>query len=267
MAKGVNAGRNSVMAEQEGPVLVGAEAWESAGTNGANVLVLHGFTGSPISMRPLAEAFAAAGFAVSMPRLPGHGTVVEDMIPTRWEDWIGHARAAYDALAARRGPIVVAGLSMGGTLTVALGLDHPNTAGLVLVNPAVEPMAEEFRVLLGQMAEVSETMPAIGDDIAKPGVSERSYDATPIKALLSLAEAGDELAARLGELRMPVLLCASPQDHVVPPTAPDYFCARVSASVERVVLERSFHVATLDHDAPLIESSAVAFARRVCGLG
>ena len=44
------------------------------------MLVLHGFTGSPVSMRPLAEVFADAGFAVELPRLPGHGTAVEDMI-------------------------------------------------------------------------------------------------------------------------------------------------------------------------------------------
>lgn len=217
-------------------------------------------------MRPLAEAFAVAGFTVSLPRLPGHGTVVEDLIPTRWEDWIGHARAAYDELAARCNLVVIAGLSMGGTLTVALGLDHHGVAGLVLINPAVEPVAEEFRSLLSQMAEASETMPAIGDDIAKPGVSEGSYEATPIAALLSLADAGDALAARFGELSMPILLMNSPQDHVVPPTGPDYFCARVTAPVERVILERSFHVATLDYDAELIETSAVAFARKVCGL-
>ena len=217
-------------------------------------------------MRPLAEAFAVAGFSVSMPRLPGHGTVVEDMIPTRWEDWLGHARASYEALAARCDRVMIAGLSMGGTLTVRLGLDHPEAAGLVLINPAVEPMAEEFRSALRQMAEVSDTMPAIGGDIAKPGVSEGSYEATPIRALLSLAAAGDELAARLGELSMPILLLNSPQDHVVPPTAPDYFCARVTAPVERVVLEKSFHVATLDYDAELIETSAVTFALKVCGL-
>lgn len=217
-------------------------------------------------MRPLAEALAVAGFAVSLPRLPGHGTVIDDMIPTRWEDWLGHARAAYEALAARCDGVVVAGLSMGGTLSVAIGLEHPGIAGLVLINPAVEPVAEEFRSLLSQMAEVSETMPAIGGDIAKPGMSESSYDATPLAALLSLAAAGDGLAARLGELSMPIMLMNSPQDHVVPPTAPDFFCARVTAPVERVVLERSFHVATLDYDAELIESSAVAFAQKACRL-
>jgi alpha-beta hydrolase superfamily lysophospholipase len=64
------------------PVLPGAEAWSSPGGGPHGVLVLHGFTGNPVSVRPLAEALAEAGFAVEMPRLPGHGTHVEDMIPT-----------------------------------------------------------------------------------------------------------------------------------------------------------------------------------------
>ena len=228
--------------------------------------MLHGFTGNPISMRPLAEAFAASGFSVELPRLPGHGTALEDMIPTRWSDWLAHALSTYDALAARVDKVVVAGLSMGGTLTATIGVERPSTAGLVLINAALEPMADEFRDLLRQMAEASDQMAAIGDDIAKPGVTEGGYDGTPLLALLSMAEAGDVLAPRLGELAMPCLLLNSPQDHVVPPSAADYFVAHATTQIERVTLERSFHVATLDYDAELIETSAVAFAKRVCGL-
>ena len=218
-------------------------------------------------MRGLAEVFANAGFSVELPRLPGHGSTVEDLIPTRWSDWLRAALQAYDDLAARVDKVVVAGLSMGGTLTTAIGLERPGTAGLILVNPAVEPMAPEVLDLIRQMGEASEVMPAIGDDIAKPGVTEGGNDATPIQALLSMAEAGELLAPRLGELSMPVLLLNSPQDHVVAPSAAEFFVANVTTSVERVTLERSFHVATLDYDAPLIEASSLAFAKRVCGLG
>src|SRR5262249_42976534 len=120
------------------PVMPGAEPWSAAGgPNG--VLVLHGFTGNPQSMRPLAEAFAAAGFAVDLPLLPGHGTAVEDMVPTRWADWSGAADKAYSDLAARSDKVVVAGLSMGGTLTAWLAARHPEIAGIVLVNALVQP--------------------------------------------------------------------------------------------------------------------------------
>ena len=80
-------------------LMPGAEPWTAGGPVGA--LCLHGFTGNPTSMRPVAEAFAAAGFAVELPRLPGHGTTVEDMITTGWADWTAEAEAAYQRLAAR----------------------------------------------------------------------------------------------------------------------------------------------------------------------
>src|SRR5687767_1255334 len=105
-------------------MIPGAEPFSAAGSNGHGVLVCHGFTGNPQSMRGLAEAFAAAGFSVELPRWPGHGTTIEDMLETGWADWSGAAEAAYTDLAGRclgeGGRVVVAGLSMGGTLAVWL---------------------------------------------------------------------------------------------------------------------------------------------------
>ena len=203
------------------PVLPGAEPFSApGGPHGA--LVLHGFTGCPQSMRGLAQAFAGAGFAVELPRLPGHGTSIEDMLETGWTDWSAHAETAYNDLAARCDKIVVAGLSMGGTLTVWLAERHPEIAGIVLVNPAIEPPAESFREMLrGILDSGSPTMPAVGNDIADPDQTELAYDATPVPCLLSLCEADDEIAAALGTVECPVLLMNSPQDHVVPPSSSD----------------------------------------------
>ena len=69
-------------------IIPGCEPWSAAG-GPHGVLVLHGFTGNPQSMRGLAEAFAAAGFAVEIPLLPGHGTSVDDLDDTGWADWSG----------------------------------------------------------------------------------------------------------------------------------------------------------------------------------
>lgn len=249
------------------PIVPGAEPWSAGGTNGHGALVLHGFTGSPYSMRPLAEAFHRAGFAVEMPLLPGHGTSVADMIPTRWADYAAAAEAAYERLAARVGRVVVAGLSMGGTLAVWLGTRHADIAGLVCVNAAVVPQpAEMVDGLRAMVAAGDETMPSIGNDIARSGVDEHGYDATPLAPLLSLAAVFPALVADLGRIAMPVLICTSPQDHVVAPASSDALAAGVAGPVERVELASSYHVATLDHDAPLIEERATAFARRVCGL-
>jgi carboxylesterase len=244
-------------------VLPGAEPLSAkGGPNGA--LVLHGFTGSPQSMRGLAEAFAAAGFTVEMPRLPGHGTTVEDMATTSWDDWSAAALDAYDDLAARCERVVVAGLSMGGTLTCWIAIQRPDVAGIVVINGAV--LGDDGTILeqVDQALAAGITvMPAVGNDIAAPGVVELAYDTVPVAPSRSLLQAVQDLQGQLGKITCPVLVLNSPNDHVVPPAASDHLAASVSGPVERVSLDRSYHVATLDYDKELVEERAVAFATKV----
>jgi carboxylesterase len=244
-------------------VLPGAEPFSAAG-GPQGALVLHGFTGTPQSMRGLAEALAAAGFTVELPRLPGHGTSVDDMATTDWADWSGAAEAAYRDLAARCERVVVVGLSMGGALAVWLATRHPEMAGLAVVNPVVEPLDASVIDLARDLLDKGETTIAgIGGNIADPSQAELAYDATVLTCLLSLGEGVAELSTRLDQVEVPVLILNAPQDSVVPPSNSDLLARSVRGPVERVTLERSYHVATLDYDRDLIEERVVAFARRV----
>jgi carboxylesterase len=226
-------------------------------------LAIHGFTGSPASMRPLAERFAEAGWAVECPLLPGHGTAVADMLPTRWEDWSATAEVAYQRLADRvDGRIVVGGLSMGGTLTVWLASRHPEIAGIVCINPLVAGAGQLKDIVQAGADQGQETMPGISSDIAAPGVVELAYTETPLRPLLSLFDAVDDLQAGLASIDVPVLLFTSPEDHVVPPFNSDHLARAVAGPVERVTLERSYHVATLDFDRDVIEERALDFAAK-----
>jgi len=247
------------------PIMQGCEPWSTeGGSNG--VLVLHGFTGNPQSMRPLAEALADAGFTVELPLLPGHGTALEDMVPTRWEDWSGAAEAQFQALAARCDRVAVVGLSMGGTLTCWLAERHPHLSGIALVNPLVHAPDAESRAGIESLVEAgTETFDGIGSDIKKAGSVEAAYAGTPLAAVLSLFEGADAVEADLGDIHCPVLLLSSRDDHVVEPVSGDVVQARVSGPVERIWLEDSYHVATLDNDAPEIEARVVEFATAVLG--
>lgn len=245
------------------PVLPGAEPFSADG-GPHGVLVLHGFTGSPQSMRGLAQAFADAGFAVELPLLPGHGTSPADLARTGWSDWSAAAEQALADLAARVDKVVVAGLSMGGSLTLWLAMRHPELAGLVTVNPAVQPLDPSLLDIIHVMqADGAETMPGIGSDIADPEQHELAYTEVPLACLLSLNEAWAELGADLERIAVPTLVLSSPQDHVVPPTNSDALVAALAGPVERVSLERSYHVATLDYDRDLIARRAVEFATKV----
>jgi len=255
----------TLQGEQMNQPIPGAEPWSAAG-GPLGVLVLHGFTGNPQSMRSLAEAFAAAGYTVELPLLPGHGTRLQDMVPTRWSDWSVGAESAYNALAARCEHVVVAGLSMGGTLTVWLATRHPEIAGIVCVNPLIDGHAPVVSATVETARASSEKVfPAIGSDIALEGVVEDAYPGTPVQALISLVDATRDLQPDLAEVRCPVLILTSVEDHVVETVSSDLLAASVSGPVSRVSLERSFHVATLDHDAELIQQRAVDFVRHLSG--
>jgi carboxylesterase len=248
----------------EPQLLPGAEPWSAEGGR-AGALCLHGFTGNPGSMRGVAEAFAAAGFAVELPRLPGHGTTVEEMKTTNWADWTAEVEAAYQRLAARTDKVVVSGLSMGGSLTLWTALQHPEVAGLVCINPATKPQpAELMEMIHGMVDEGTDVMPGIGADIADPDATESAYEQTPLRPLISLVEDGlAPMSGRYGEITCPLLLLTSPQDHVVEPSNGDHLAETFGGPVERISLDRSYHVATLDFDKDVIFEAAVAFGRKV----
>lgn len=241
------------------PIIPGAEPYSATG-DARGALVLHGFTGNPQSMRGLALALADAGFTVEMPLLPGHGTDISDMVPTRWPQWCEAADDAFTALAARCDSVAVVGLSMGGSLAVWLAEHHPEVAALSLVNPLATPPDTATTGFIEAMIEAGDEVAAgIGSDIAMEGAVESAYPELPLRAALSLFEGVEEVEARLGSVICPVLLFTSKQDHVVDPKSSDVLVERVKGPVEQVVLERSYHVATLDYDKDEIEARTVEF--------
>ncbi len=246
-------------------VLPGCEPYRSEGGDGA-VLVCHGFSGSPISMRPWAEHLAAEGYEVSLPRLPGHGTHWTELNRTSWVDWYATVERELLDLASRHGRVGVAGLSMGGALALRLAERHPDVvAGLALVNPAVTNASPVIK-LTGLLRHVVASVAPIGGDIAKPGTHEGAYDRTPVGGVYAMTRLWRAVRADLAEVRCPLLLFRSVVDHVVDPTSAELILAGVgSDEVTERLLHRSFHVATLDHDAPDIFAESTEFFARVLG--
>ncbi len=231
------------------------------------VLLCHGFTGSPASLRPWADRLVDEGFSVRLPLLPGHGTSWQQMNLTTFDDWLGEVQGALTELAAQCRAVVVGGLSMGGALTLRLAELHPGSiAGIVLVNPAVMSLRREMAVL-PFLKHLVPSLKGITDDIAQPGSTEYGYDRTPLKAVDAMRKGWAVTKAGLGGVSVPVLLLHSRVDHVVEPENSALILAKISSTdVTEIVLERSYHVATLDFDAELIFDESVAFTRRVTGV-
>jgi len=245
------------------PAIAGAESFTHDGSTDVGVLLSHGFTGSPFSMRPWADHLVAEGYSVRLPLLPGHGTDWREMNRTGWPQWYGELESALADLRARCDTVFVFGLSMGGALALRLAQEHPDVAGLALVNPSVMTLRKEVK-FVPLLSRVVRSVAPISDDIAKPGVSEHAYGRTPLRALASLAKLWGTVRRDLPKVTQPVLVLHSAVDHVVEPENSAIVLAEVSSTdVTEVVLDNSHHVATLDHDAPVIFARSVEFIRRV----
>jgi carboxylesterase len=243
------------------PILPGAQPYEHDG-GPVGALLVHGFTGSPASMRPVAEQLAGAGLSVRLPRLAGHGTDWRDLAHTGWQDWYHDVARAHDQLLARCSHVFVLGLSMGGALALRLAEQRGDrVAGLVLVNPFLHHPDPRVK-LVPLLRWVVPSLPGVINDIHAPGRDEVGYDRVPTAALASCLRLIDEVVAALPEIRQPILLFHSLGDHVVDPTSVRLVAQGVrSTEVSVRTLADSYHVATLDYDAPAIVAESLEFVR------
>lgn len=235
----------------------------SAGNGRIGVLLCHGFTGSPASMRDWAEDLADAGYRVSLPRLPGHGTVWQEMALTSWQDWYDRVDAEYRALSSECDRVFVAGLSMGGALALRLAEQHPDVAGLMLVNPAILHKSWK-QSLVGVLKHFVKAVEGIGNDIAREGVDEGSYDWTPVASVHQMHKLWSDVRSCLDLVTCPLILFQSLSDHVVPGAPSEAILRNVSSTdVTHHLLENSYHVATLDYDRHLIFDESRKFIERI----
>jgi carboxylesterase len=251
------------IAPEDEPFTASGSAHGPDGTR-TGVLLSHGFTGTPASLRPWAEHLHEQGFSVSVPLLPGHATRWQELNTTTYADWFAALDEAFQKLQAECDRVFVAGLSMGGCLALDLAIRRGReVAGLALVNPSVATERKDVH-LLPLLKLVAPSFPGIGSDIKRPGVEERAYARTPLRAAHSMFQAMRTVRQGLPQVTQPLIMFRSRVDHVVDPSSGRLIMAQVSSrDLEERVLENSYHVAVLDNDAPEIFSATVEFVRRV----
>ncbi len=184
----------------------------------AGLLVLHGFTGSPWEVRPLAEAARSLGFSVALPVLAGHATHVDDLADKRWPDWLASALEAHVWLQARCDRVHIAGLSMGALLALQIARSgrQPPPRSLLLLAPAMTlaPEVDAFvraASRLGWPRRVGK-----GDPRLPGGLRPPAYGAIPLRAARSLLALMDEVLADRTALAMPALSLHGEADATIP---------------------------------------------------
>lgn len=236
----------------------GAEPYFLPGSTGTAVLALHGWSASAESLRFLAQGMAAAGHAVMVPTLPGHGTSAGDMVRFGPLDWVAAAREALELLRPRFQHIVVLGVSMGGALALQL-------AGSTQIDAVVTVNAPIFmdRPSFAQEIVSASDRPLEGWRVPAffgPEVPEISYPERQKKSgsdLYAMCALAREV---LPLISAPLLAFQSVLDPVVPKACADEIIARAGSAQKQVVwLDQSYHVSQLDIDRDRIVSATLDF--------
>ncbi len=239
------------------------ESLDFKGERDVGVLVIHGFTGTPLSVKPLIDALVNEGYHVKAPLLPGHGTDWRDLRNTNYWDWIGKVETALYELMQITDNVFVGGLSMGGTLSIHMAENHPDRIkGIFPINPAIRldnPLVK-FIWLLKYFIPSIKVPPT---DTKDKSVKEINYERIPTQTAYELYKLLRLTDKHLNKVRCPVLLLASSEDHVVPMEQKRYIFDRINSSEkEFIILKDSYHIATLDLDKDRINKLVVEFIER-----
>lgn len=230
-----------------------------AGSSDTALILIHGFTSGPASMRELAALLAAGGHHVRVPLLPGHGTNVWDLASTPYQAWQQEVRDAIWELPPNVTSIWLIGQSMGGTLALdaACELDsQPRFAGTFLINPALS-IANPAAKAAGILRYLVPVTAPISNDIKRAGQDELAYGLTPtggVHQLSNLINATNRKLRRNAPFLKPVHAFCSTVDHVVPASSMTILRQHLGTHLTVTALHNSYHVASMDHDIRLISS-------------
>lgn len=245
------------------------EDWSAIGSGknkSIGVLLVHGFTGSPASMRPWAEYLNQKGYTVRVPLLPGHGTKPEDLNEVTWDQWPAKVEAELEELFKSCSKVFICGLSMGGgtTLNVATRLSK-KLSGIILVNPMIHVafIGPEVAFFLSRFQKLRKS---VGDDIKRPGVTEWGYDALPTRGVYQLLKMLKYTRSQLHDVTVPMQLFHSVDDHTLPVSNTEIIMKGVGSQIkQRIELTNSYHVATMDYDAEIIFENSKIFIENHSG--
>jgi carboxylesterase len=232
--------------------------------NEVGVLLSHGYTGTTSGMKLLGEYLHnTEGWTVLGPALKGHGETPEAMSETGAEDWIRSVETGLEMLQSRCKHIFMAGLSMGGCLTMYLAGKYPEAfCAVAPINACLTFDSPKFAGLAYD-AKAPKFIDAVGGDVKDPDVVEIVYPKVPVATIREIFGLMAITRDMLTEVKVPTLVLSSPEDHLIPVANSKEILTRISSTHrEMLLLKNSYHVATIDFDKHLINESIRHFFKK-----
>jgi len=220
-------------------------------------------------MRYLGAALHRAGYTVTAPLLPGHGTRVEDLDRTPWQAWAGAVEHAYDTLRGSCERVAVVGQSLGGLLALYLATRRPDVAAIASLAAPLWFEGLSARIAQWAARGLLQRLPAIpklgGSDVRDPRVKAENpcYRSIPTGGLAELARFMRVVDESLEEVTQPLLVLHAAKDHTAPASCASRIAARAHA-VRMRILPRSYHLIAADVERDIVATEVIEFLDRYC---
>lgn len=241
--------------------------------NRAGVLLIHGFTGAPKEMRWMGDYLNEQGHTCLGIRLHGHATKPADMIASRWTDWADSVEDGFHLLSGLADRIFLAGLSMGGILSLLMSTKL-NVSGVIAMSTPYSLPGDSRNYSPSFMKFYSRFVPYLPKSKEAPGSlwfdkqaykDHISYPQNPVHAIAELKLLIREMQAALPLVKKPVLLIHSQDDRYVSPENMErLYDGLVNAPAkQKVHITGSGHVVTRDAARRQVFELAAEFIQRL----
>jgi carboxylesterase len=215
-------------------------------------LLIHGFTGSPYEISPLAEHLAAhTDWLIRTPTLAGHGNQKASLKETSWKDWIASAEQELQKMVEDCEEVFVIGFSMGGLIAAHLATKY-QISKLVLLSPAVYYMDTQRLVkeVSGTIKDFFHHQSSAFENLEK---YKRKLGSTPLKAVLNFKKLVKELRPVFGNIQVPILIIHGERDNIAQPKGAHYIYDKVQSEEKEIIfLKKSSHVVCRDCESDII---------------
>jgi carboxylesterase len=230
-------------------------------------LLLHGFSGSPLEMVPLADELETSGWTVSIVRLAGHGTSPAELAKVTWGDWVRSAEDGYEALRHRCESVALVGLSMGGALGLYLAArTHPAAVVAISTPIKVRPGMAKASQVTSRVLPYVPILAPLGPRETAMRRFRSPYRRIPLRSVSEVEALLAAMREALPRVQAPVLILQGTRDWVIPKgSAGELRRGLTSADARIVWLPRSGHVATLDRDRRQLGEAVTGFLRGHAG--
>ena len=221
-------------------------------------LLVHGFTGTPREMRLMGDFLQKNGVTVYGVRLAGHGTDIKDMTRTRWRDWVASVEDGLHTLQGSCDCVFIAGLSMGGVLSL-LAASYMPLQGAIAMSAPYE-IKTDWRISFAK--PLSYVVPVVHKETHDDGLEENhiDYPGYPTRSIAELIDLIKQTRTQLDNINIPTLMIHSRSDKTVPEHHQHLYAELLKdKDLETVMLEKSGHVMTEDVECDIVFKKALTF--------